>query len=250
ICETKDLNYEHDGLIIYKDKAFIIEVKSGKFREPLRDIDKSFNRIKDDFKRENSIQKAYIQALRLKKIIESKKEFNLFSKKNGVIRVDASNINETFIICITAERQGILSVNLSLLLEKDENEPYPWSCNIDTLEQLIDFCIFKGLTIDSFISYLRERSIFHEKFLTSDELEIFSYFFLNKTLKELVKGKDLITFDPSITEIFNDMYFGKTNFIKKADKKQIVSYKNNYNDSKKKNKKKISNKSKAKNRKK
>jgi len=47
--------------------AFVIESKATQQREPLRDPEKAYTRIKDDFKSNAGIQKAYEQAERLRR---------------------------------------------------------------------------------------------------------------------------------------------------------------------------------------
>jgi hypothetical protein len=63
VFENDKSQNEHDVLVIYKDTILIVEVKASKFKEPFRDPDKAYVRIKRDFRSDGGIQKAFEQGL-------------------------------------------------------------------------------------------------------------------------------------------------------------------------------------------
>lgn len=66
-CETPSGQLGHDLVILLGEVAFVVESKATQQREPLRDPEKAYTRIKDDFKSNAGIQKAYEQAERLRR---------------------------------------------------------------------------------------------------------------------------------------------------------------------------------------
>ncbi|MDR6084326.1 hypothetical protein QE441_000120 [Chryseobacterium sp. SORGH_AS909] len=72
---------EQDLAIFYKGTLLIVEIKDFKFRAPLRNPIKAFDKIRSDFK--GGIQKAYDQCKRLEEKIEEKKDFKIYDLKTG-----------------------------------------------------------------------------------------------------------------------------------------------------------------------
>ncbi|MGG1253911.1 hypothetical protein ABE205_21840 [Brevibacillus agri] len=211
VFETAKSQNEHDLVIRYGDKLFIVEVKASKFKEPFRDPDKAYNRIRNDFRSEGGLQKAADQGYKLKKLILSQDETNLYNQNGDIITVvNRDTIQEIFIFCITAENTGIIGANLSLLLQKENNEPYPWSCNLFDLDTLLDGFVYKGLSSAQFIEYIRVREKLHERFLSSDELEIAGYFLRYGNFNKLLESKAThYFFTPDMANIFDEIYFEK-----------------------------------------
>jgi len=252
VFETNDSQNEHDLLIKYKDILLIIEVKATKVKEPFRDPYKAYQRIKRDFKSDGGIQKAYDQGLKLKKHILSNEKTILFDDKgNELVHLEKSEIKKVYNMVVTAESFGIIATNLSYLLNKPEDEPYPWAINIYDLETSVDAFLYKNLPIKDFFSYLDERELYHEQFTTSDELEILGFYLENGSMSKVVKDKQTyIVFDPDTSDIFDEIYFEKRGLIKrenlpvsvqstpKKSKKQKKHKKTEVRKSKKKNRKK------------
>ncbi len=255
VFENDKSQNEHDILIKYKETLFIVEVKASKVKAPFRDPDKAYNRIKRDFKSDGGIQKGYDQGLNLKNLILQNQETVLYdSKGNELVKIEKENINKIFIIVVTAEDLGILSTNLSYLLEKPEEEPYAWACNLYDLETALDGIIYKQGTISTFIQYLQEREEYHENLVASDELEILGYFLENGSLNSLyVDEKTMVGFHPDFSTIFDEIYFEKRGITRIHPSPELKQNKNNSKANKKdskKKKRKQSRESKKKNRKK
>lgn len=223
VFENNKSQNEHDLLIECGDTVFIVEVKASKVKEPFRDPDKAYKRIKRDFRSDGGIQKGYNQGLNLKNLILSKKETILYdSNGNELLRIEKDKIKKVFILVVTAEDFGILSTNLSYLLEKPEEEPYPWACNLHDLETALDGIIYKKGSINSFIQYLHEREEFHKYLVASDELEILGYFLENGSLQSLNASEEkFFGFDPDFATVFDEIYFEKKGITRKHSNPEL-----------------------------
>lgn len=212
VFETNDSHNEHDLFIVYKDILIIGEVKASKVKEPFRNPDRAYTRIKRDFKSDRGIQKAYNQGLNLKQLILSQEKTILYDKQgNEIIDINRADYKKIYIFCITAENYGILATQLSLLLEKPEDESYPWACNLYDLDTICNAFKFKGWDANKFLQYIDERAELHENLFTTDELEICGYY-LNESnfnkIKSKIKNKNsMIHFTADMANIFDDIYF-------------------------------------------
>ena len=211
IFEEPNKQFEHDILIIFEKNIFIIEVKSSKKREPLRDPKRAFKRIEDDFNRENGIQKAYEQALHLKNRILNNKQTILFDERGNVrTEILRDLISEIYLICVTRESFGVIATNLSLLLTKPDEEKYPWCVNIFDLETIIDGFCYKKLKPEDFIYYLKKRSELHKVIFAIDELDIAGYFLCYGDFKDIEsKRADRVFLSPIYCDIFDQIYYEK-----------------------------------------
>ena len=211
LYETKDSQYEHDLIIQYDNKLILVEVKAAKLKEPFRDPERAFIRIEREFKSDKGIQKGYDQGLRLKQLILSNDETCLFDQNGNIaLKISKDDIEKIYIIILTLEQMGILGCNLSLLLDKPENEPYPFSTNLYDLENIIDGFMYFNYGPERFLDYLDERSVLHEKFMAWDELEITGFYLVYNGFDKLKeKETDLIHFTPDMASIFDKIYFEK-----------------------------------------
>lgn len=211
IFETPNSQNEHDLLIEYRDVLIIVEIKASKIKEPFRDPDKAYTRIKRDFQSDKGVQKAFDQGLRLKNILLRNKVTNLYDKEGHIIAtIDSSNFREVYLICVTADNMGALGSQLSLLLEKPDDELYPWSCNLYDLDSIVEAFIHMKLNADNFLNYLDSRALLHEKFFAVDELEICGYYLEKGNFDDIEASKgDLYFFSPEMSGIFDKIYFEK-----------------------------------------
>ncbi|MCG6146623.1 hypothetical protein [Leptospira bandrabouensis] len=201
---------EHDIIIFARQSIIILlEVKVTKQREPFRNPEKAFVRIKDDFRRDSGPQGAFEQTLKLKRRIKKEGSVPIFDKKGNLL-ITLTNKFEIFSLLITLEDLGILAVNLSLLLEKPKEENFPFCTNIYTLNTILKFMTIKYGTqrVDQFLKYLRVRENIHAKARVTDELEILGYLHANQeNLEELLDDNlDLFFMHPQMTDIFDEMY--------------------------------------------
>ncbi len=208
VYETDDANNEHDLLVVINKYILIIEVKTFKLKEPRRNPGKAFQIIEQEFKKENGIQGGFNQAYQLKKEIKNNHNLPLFNKKGEKIcELEKDCFDKIFLIIVTADQFGLIASNLSLMLQKDESEPYPLCINLFDFETLIEGFIDLNYPSQKFFDYLIFREKYHKIFLTSDELEIAGSFIDGNNYENLSKEENArIVFSPDMSKIFDELY--------------------------------------------
>jgi hypothetical protein len=208
VFEAPTLQNEHDLAVRWQDYVFVIEVKSSPPIEPFRDPERAFQRIRRAFRSDTGIQKAFDQGNRVRRQLESGEAVNLYnSERELVTTIEPTELERTRVVCVTRDDFGPLAVNLSLLLEKDEDDPYPWAVNILDLRTLIDAWDYFGWGADHFIKYLNMRVALHDKVFATDELEIAGFFVKHGGLEPLIGADaDHIQLDPSYSDVFDNIY--------------------------------------------
>jgi len=202
---------EKDILVVSKYYAFVIECKSSKFREPLRDVDVAFLKIKKDF--DTCIQKGYDQCFFVEqKCLETKGYYIEVNNRRKRVFIDTSFLIDVFSIVVTLERFGPIQTNLELLLKKENvDDLYPWSVSIDDMEIfLLTMRKTENNPIKCFIDYLTYREELQGKIMTIDELDICSLFLQNKIkFKNFSKIKEYLLLDPKLQDYFDNLYYAK-----------------------------------------
>lgn len=211
--ETDRAHFEHDLIIVHDDRLIIIEAKASPPREPLRDPSKAFIRIRDHFKSNAGIQKAYNQAHSLEKNLLTNKKVELYDKKGTRLAVlDSERFRKIYCVCVTRDDFGAMATDLSLLLEKDENFAYPWAVNITDLEFMIDGFFHLGLGYERFYKYLDQRQLLHGKVFGTDELEYAGAFLKYNGLDKFIDAPaDFIPLDISESDVFDEIYYAELN---------------------------------------
>lgn len=203
---------EQDVLIIWQDYAFIIEAKGYNLREPFRNPEKAFVRIKDDFKK--SIGYGYEQTFRVESIILQNEPLIIQDQQGKVIEIiDTNTIKECFSIIVNINSFGLVQNDLSYLLDVKEEDVYPWAVKYDDLEIFILTMIAQGKKPNFFIDFLLFRENLHGKVTCSDELEICGGYLLKKINPKRVKYYDTVKTEPEYGDIF-DVQYRKTLGIK------------------------------------
>ncbi len=207
VCEIPK-SEEHDFLIKYKDKLLIVEVKSSKIKAPMRTPEKAYIRIKDNFFSKSGVGGAYYQAIKLKKFIMSKDEVTLYHDKEIPFKIKHKDFSDILTIVITAEQFGPMNVNMSSLLQPEDGEQYPWSCNLYDFENLIEMFLYLNRTSDDFIEYIRQRIMYHAKFICFDELEIAEEFLIEGDFHRFKKADKIFFMNPSVN-LMDKIYYEK-----------------------------------------
>lgn len=227
---------EQDLAIFYKGTFLIIEIKDFKFRAPLRNPIKAFDKIRSDFK--GGIQKAYDQCKRLEDKIEEKKDFKIYELKTGkeLFEIRPKKIKHLYSIIVTQHKYGGIQTNLQELLVKDRNDLYPWSVCIDDLEifLLTLLKLKKDSAISSLFDYIDYREAFQERLVCSDELEMCGLFLTSPALfKKIATVEETFTTDIKMSDIFDAHYQNglgfenEINFSEKR-KKTLRDYAKNF----------------------
>ena len=203
VCEERGTK-EHDILIEFKDYILIAEVKASKVREPFFNPEKGYKRVRDHFKSDSGIGGAYEQAIILKKFMEVKNDAILFENKNKKFVVENISKKKILPIVLTLNQFGGLAVNTSMILEKEDNQHYPWVCNWHDLENIIEILQYLNKKPDDFMDYIVWRIANHTNVLSSDELDVIEGYFVNSYVKE---KKGAIYFPPNGPSLIDKIYF-------------------------------------------
>lgn len=196
---------EQDILVIWKEFAFIIEAKGYNLREPFRNPEKAFPRIKDDFK--NCIGYGYEQTSRVEKIILEQKPLEIKNHKNEIIDViDTKTISECFSIIVNINSFGLVQNDLSYLLGLGEDDIFPWAVTYDDLEIFILTLIAKGKKPKYFIDFLIFREELHGKITCSDELEICGGYLSKQIDSKKIENIEKLKTHPEFGDIFDQQY--------------------------------------------
>lgn len=199
---------EHDLLVEIGDYILICEIKGSKVREGNRNVnsEETFRKIKDHFNSSSGIGKGYKQANNLRKILLANNEIELFDEKKRKKIFKNTNTKKIIPIVLTLGQFGTLGINLTNLLSKETNDPYPWVCNLQDMENIIEFNKFKKIETDKILEYIEFRSNFHERIYSSDELDIYIIFMTTGVPKiEL----DRYYFTQGKDDLMDEIYFNK-----------------------------------------
>jgi hypothetical protein len=196
---------EQDILILWNNNAFIIEAKGYNLREPFRNPEKAYTRIKDDF--DKSIGYGYEQTRRVEEIIDNEQPLSIYNEKGILIEtIDTTVIENSFSIIVNIDSFGLVQNDLSYLLKIDDENIFPWAVKFDDLEIFILTLIAKGKKPDYFIDFLLFRETLHGKVMSSDELEICGGYLTNQINLKRVKYMDKVLTFPQFGDIFDEQY--------------------------------------------
>jgi hypothetical protein len=208
VCETKDLQFEHDLVVLHADFLITVEAKASQPREPLRDPERAFIRIRDDFKRDTGLQGAFDQAYRIVEALTRGKAVDLYNSNRVIeVSIDPSEINTAFCVCITRDNYGPLAVDLSPLLDKPEVADYPWAIGILDLDYLIDTWLYFGWGPLELVRFLGERVQLHGKIISFDELEVAGFFIEHGSLQPLIDIEaERVMLSIDYSDVFDAVY--------------------------------------------
>lgn len=196
---------EQDILILYGNRALIVEAKGYNLREPFRNPEKAFVRISDDFK--NCIGYGYEQTKRIEDIILSRQPFIIEDKGgNPIAEIDTAAISECFSIVVNQHTFGLVQNDLSYLLAIGEDGIYPWAVKFDDLEIFILTLIAFKKDPEYFFDFLLFREELHGKIRCSDELEICGGYLTNKFNAKKLSHQDSLRTAPEYGDVFDEQY--------------------------------------------
>lgn len=195
---------EHDLVLIHENTCFIIESKAVPLQDPFRDYSPAFRRLKQAFGK--SIQYAYKQADHLLKQLRAGKEVALYDRK-GVEQVRLLPSMHALAVCVTRDDYGFLATDLSVLLEKEPDQAYPWVVNIFNLEDIAEIWTYFNWDIRQLMSYLSYRVQLHGRVFAGDEMEYVGAYVHHCGLTEFVNNEmDVVAIPPYYTDIFDDIH--------------------------------------------
>lgn len=212
---------ELDGLIIYKDNLFLIEVK-GKKRRCIACAKDILMMTKEDV--ESQLSKTFEQSKKVLKYIKSRPKVDFKTKDKKVISIEQNDFKNIFLINITADSFSEFSTDLNILKSWDpalfKGDVYPWNVNIYDLLVITDLLDNQ----DDFVDYLSERIRlnYDMEIKSGDELDFFGYFLKYGSLSKAkdIEGKTIPTII-GYTEDIDRWYSyerGEINFAEKPKK--------------------------------
>jgi|GEM_PF-480173 len=211
LYETPDQQFEHDLIAIVGSVAFVVEAKASPPIEPFRDPDRAFTRIQQRFQSNRGIQHAFDQGNRIWTRWHSGEVITLYDRHGQIAcQFDSKSVHEIFLLCATRDNFATLAVDLSLLLEKEENSPYPWAVNVLDLEAIADAWDYFGWDDSKFIEFLRQRARLHGRVICSDELDVAGFFIKHGDLN-WISGSDAdrVQITPDYSSVFDRIYFAR-----------------------------------------
>lgn len=171
---------EIDLLIVYDNKIFIIESKSGNL--PLSAKQEGQERFQIRLK--DLIKKALLQATGARDYIKSQSKVTFWNKSKDkiLVEIDSSNTDyEFFFINVTLEHLGSFGTNLKNLdaFKFFEDNEYPWSVYLHDLDVVTDLLAEPVYLIH----YLEQRIIAQNENIFESPLELIllSYYLSNGT---------------------------------------------------------------------
>lgn len=215
---------EKDLLIICKGLVLIIECKSKKYNEPFGYPDKSYDRIKRDFKA--SIQDAYRQVKEVETLFHYQDEVIITDKyKNEIEVISTKKINQIVSIIVTQERFGQIQCDLGLLLDKEESDFFPWSVSIDDLESILLTFERKENPYRALSIYLSAREKLHERLICFDELDLVAYYLMQpENFLKICNSNEVFVTSTDMCHFFDQLYqsgFGFENELGLENKVRI-----------------------------
>lgn len=211
VFENEYCQFEHDSVAKLGRTVVVAEAKSSPPREPLRDPDRAYPRIKDDFRGSSGIQGAFEQARRIWRKWNEGGMVELFDDAGAVVlEFDRTTVDAVYLVCVTRDSFGPLATNLSHLLQKEDHEPYPWAVNILDLEQLADAWEYFGWDGERFVSWLDERRKLHGRVGATDELDIAGFSIKHGSLRGLPGSTmKFVQLVPTYSNVFDEIYLAK-----------------------------------------
>jgi hypothetical protein len=167
---------EKDILVRNGDTVILIECKNSRVRGFAGGGD---DLIKYDTDFERSVQYAYDQALDVKQRVSLCDEAIFYDDKGReAFKLRRSEIKRFFIACVAITPRGEFGTDLSYLLQKPADEPYPLSINLFDFDTVAKYL----KTPELFLGYLAARESLHGRVHTGDELNLAGYFLKNGDL--------------------------------------------------------------------
>ena len=156
---------EIDVLVVYRNKAIVVQAKSKKLTIEARVG--NVEALKRDF--EDAVQKAFEQGLKCRNVLLANEGFNFQWNSRSLDIPDS--IDDVFIVCLTGDDYPALASQFRKYLRKSEQEPYPVAINIFDLIYLAHYL---SVPID-FLYYLRQRSQHSDYFYSDSELSFLAF---------------------------------------------------------------------------
>ncbi len=164
---------EADAIVVYDDTLLIVEVKAGTLaaaaqRGAIKSLRSSV---------EETIDKAYLQALRTRNYVRSAPEVIFYDRdQREVIRVRQSQFERMFLVGVVSDPYSNLATQLPLLRKFGflVGTEWPWIVTLNDLRAITELCPHPTM----FLFYILRRVAANRypQLHASDELELFGHF--------------------------------------------------------------------------
>lgn len=199
---------EQDILFLWKNYAFIVEAKGYNIREPLRDPERAYVRLKEDFK--TSIGYGYKQTNRVEQKFLEQTTLRIEDEHGKLIEeINTQKYDQNdFSIIVNLKSFGQIQNNLSYLLEIDDDANYPWVVKYDDLEVFILTLLAKKKTPEFLVKFLTFRENLHGRLICSDELQICGAYLTGNLSEKILENDNnlLMINSPDFTAVFDQQY--------------------------------------------
>jgi hypothetical protein len=209
VFETPDSHLEHDLVVVDGSLALIVEIKASPPTIPFRDPERAFVRLKRAFNAPTGIQRAFEQASRIRRRLTRGEVVPLYDGRGReVMRLDPSLHTNCICVCVTRDDFGPLATDLSLLLEREQGEPFPWVLNVLDLENIAEAWEHYRWGTRNLEEFLEFRLLAHNKVMGSDELEFVGFFIEHGSLRAAVENDaDFLQLAPTYSNVFDEIYY-------------------------------------------
>jgi len=197
------MEYETDLIVPYGRSLVICEVKAKALRDPLR-TQGNIQKIKKDFK--VSVQAGYDQALRTRDyVLSDDNALFVNQKKRPLIALKRDDFDDYYLMVVTAESFGSLASYLSLILEKNQDDPYPLAISQFDLELLMT----RLNTPEKLLDYMKQRRRLHDDVYGADELDFAGYYvrYGNLDFKKQLDEQGPIVLGGDFSSVFDEDWF-------------------------------------------
>lgn len=196
---------EQDILVLWEDCAFIVEAKGYNLREPLRDPDRAFVRIQDDF--DACLGYGYAQTRRVEQKFIEGVPLRL-TDEHGNLRaeIDTRQYAHDFSIIVNLHSFGQVQCDLSALLKLGNDDVFPWAIRLDDLEVFLLTLLAQKKTPRDFVDFLLFREELHGKLTCLDELAICGGFLSGQLTAKSTRQQKHVTAHPDLADVFDEQY--------------------------------------------
>lgn len=212
LYETQNQSFEHDLIVVSDGRCLVVECKATPPKEPFRDPERAFVRLTRAFRSETGIQHAFDQANRVCRRVRAGDRVTLYDDAGeAVVSLSSEELDSIYAVCVTRDDYGPLATNLSLLLDKEDDDPFPWVVNVFDMQALCEAKEYFSLPSSYLMHYLDERLPLNGRAWTTDELDIFAFRLKHGTLDWVRKtDADFFVVDPSYANLFDEIYRAKS----------------------------------------
>jgi hypothetical protein len=167
IYKGKDVVGEIDVLVVFADRAIVLQAKSKKLTiESRKGNDQC---LQEDFKK--SIQESYEQGLTCSKLLENE-AYELRDKNGNALNI-VRKFKEIYIFCVVSEHYPALSFQARQFLQYEKNAKIlpPFVIDVFMLDAITEML----QTPLYFLSYINRRTHYDDRVMAHHELTILSY---------------------------------------------------------------------------